>query len=47
LSEYKEWEEKMGKSGAESFNVKYYKGLGTSTAREAKEYFSDLHKHVI
>lgn len=27
--------------------VKYYKGLGTSTAKEAKEYFSNLGKHVI
>jgi DNA topoisomerase II len=27
--------------------MKYYKGLGTSTNAEAKQYFSDLHKHVI
>jgi len=27
------------------WKVKYYKGLGTSTAAEAKEYFSDLGKH--
>ena len=42
IAEYKDWEENMGKSGAEAYNVKYYKGLGTSTAKEAKEYFSDL-----
>ena len=30
-----------------TFKIKYYKGLGTSTAAEAKEYFSDLEKHVI
>lgn len=47
LAEYKEWEEKLGKAATEHFNVKYYKGLGTSTAKEAKEYFSDLQKHVI
>ena len=29
------------------YNIKYYKGLGTSTAKEAKEYFSDLKKHII
>ena len=23
-------------------HIKYYKGLGTSTAQEAKEYFKDL-----
>ena len=27
--------------------MKYYKGLGTSTNIEAKEYFRDLDKHVI
>ena len=27
--------------------MKYYKGLGTSTAKEAKEYFSDMDLHRI
>jgi DNA topoisomerase-2 len=27
--------------------MKYYKGLGTSTAAEGKAYFSDLDKHRI
>lgn len=27
--------------------VKYYKGLGTSTSKEAKEYFSDMKRHRI
>ena len=27
--------------------LQYYKGLGTSTAQEAKEYFSDLQTHRI
>lgn len=27
--------------------LQYYKGLGTSTAQEAKEYFSDLGTHRI
>ena len=30
-----------------TWKVKYYKGLGTSTSKEAKEYFSDMAKHRI
>ena len=30
----------------EQWTVKYYKGLGTSTAGEAREYFSQLNAHV-
>lgn len=29
------------------YKVKYYKGLGTSTDLEAKDYFSDMRKHEI
>lgn len=29
-------------NGAKGWTVKYYKGLGTSTAQEAKEYFKDF-----
>jgi DNA topoisomerase-2 len=29
------------------YEVKYYKGLGTSTSAEAKEYFSDIDRHRI
>ena len=29
------------------WKIKYYKGLGTSTHAEAKEYFSNLKKHQI
>lgn len=28
------------------WSIKYYKGLGTSTPKDAKQYFSDLKKHV-
>jgi DNA topoisomerase-2 len=31
----------------EEWKIKYYKGLGTSNAKEAKEYFSNLGKHLI
>jgi len=30
-----------------TWNIKYYKGLGTSTAVESKEYFTNLSKQVI
>jgi DNA topoisomerase II len=29
------------------YTVKYYKGLGTSTPKEAKEYFAALEEHEI
>ena len=29
------------------WKVKYYKGLGTNTTEEAKEYFRNLHNHRI
>lgn len=42
LEAYEGW--KVGKTG---WTHKYYKGLGTSTAQEAKQYFSDLTRHVV
>ena len=44
-TEYNSWKDKAGDLSA--YKIKYYKGLGTSTAAEAKEYFSNLDKHVI
>tara|TARA_B110000967_G_C18874735_1_gene557645 strand:- start:688 stop:2487 length:1800 start_codon:yes stop_codon:yes gene_type:complete len=40
LTEYNEWQDKTKNS--KSWKSKYYKGLGTSTAQEAREYFSDI-----
>ena len=37
-NEYEEWK----KTNASNWNIKYYKGLGTSTSKEFKEYFKDL-----
>jgi DNA topoisomerase-2 len=34
-------------NNAVTWQVKYYKGLGTSTAKESKEYFSNLKKQTI
>ena len=46
LPEYESWKESTG-NNAKGFKIKYYKGLGTSTASEAKEYFSNLETHEI
>ncbi|XP_054287254.1 DNA topoisomerase 2-like isoform X2 [Macrosteles quadrilineatus] len=45
LAEFDEW--KKGVKNLHLYKVKYYKGLGTSTSKEAKEYFSDLGRHRI
>lgn len=39
LTDYENWKENNNQTG---WNVKYYKGLGTSTSKEAKEYFKDM-----
>ena len=45
LPEFEQWHRTT--DGAHTWKVKYYKGLGTSTAKEAKEYFSDMERHRI
>ncbi|KAK3529180.1 hypothetical protein QTP70_019422 [Hemibagrus guttatus] len=45
IPEFTEWKEKQ--CNLKSWKIKYYKGLGTSTALEAKEYFSDMARHRI
>ncbi|XP_063973742.1 DNA topoisomerase 2 isoform X2 [Diachasmimorpha longicaudata] len=45
LPEFEEWKKET--ENFHKYNVKYYKGLGTSTAKEAKEYFSDMARHRI
>ncbi|CAO4369729.1 unnamed protein product [Caenorhabditis nigoni] len=43
LNEYRKWAETIeGK-----WKVKYYKGLGTSTSNEAREYFRNLDHHTV
>mgnify|MGYP001251920082 CR=1 FL=1 len=39
LTDYNNWKENKMNG---KWNIKYYKGLGTSTSKEAKEYFKDL-----
>lgn len=45
IPEYERWIEDQ--ANAKNFKIKYYKGLGTSTAKEAKEYFSAIATHKI
>uniref|UniRef100_A0A8B9K2A5 DNA topoisomerase 2 n=1 Tax=Astyanax mexicanus TaxID=7994 RepID=A0A8B9K2A5_ASTMX len=45
IPEFTEWKEKQ--NNIKSWKIKYYKGLGTSTSKEAKEYFSDMARHRI
>jgi len=44
IPEYENW---ALNRETKSFKIKYYKGLGTSTAKEAKEYFKDVDRHKI
>ncbi|KAJ3681634.1 hypothetical protein LUZ60_014207 [Juncus effusus] len=44
MPEYEAWKENLGGS-ATGWSIKYYKGLGTSTSKEGKEYFQDIDKH--
>jgi len=46
LPQYDNWREETG-NNAKGWKIKYYKGLGTSTAADAKEYFSNLDLHEI
>lgn len=47
MAEYLAWRKSLSETGddIQNWKVKYYKGLGTSTPSEAKEYFLDFRKH--
>lgn len=45
MTEYNKWKEKT--ANVKKWNIKYYKGLGTSTSQEAKDYFTDFTKKKI
>jgi DNA topoisomerase-2 len=45
MGEFGQWQQKVGENEANKWNIKYYKGLGTSTSHEFKEYFS--HKRFV
>ncbi len=46
LSDYKKWTEKNSET-YKNYTIKYFKGLGTSTAKEAKESFTDMETRLI
>jgi DNA topoisomerase-2 len=46
IEDYNKWK-KSNINTKVKHNIKYYKGLGTNTPTEAKEYFGDLNKHII
>ena len=45
MAEYNTWRNSVGDAEAKKWSVKYYKGLGTSTPAEAKEYFAAFDNH--
>ncbi len=45
VPEFEEWQQNT--PDWNTWKIKYYKGLGTSTSKEAKEYFSDMNRHCI
>jgi DNA topoisomerase-2 len=49
LTEYKKWclEEGGDEEVNKKYKIKYYKGLGTSTAVESKEYFNDFTNKLV
>jgi DNA topoisomerase-2 len=47
LPDYNKWKGSLTEEQLRRWRVKYYKGLGTSTAAEGREYFSRLGAHVI
>ncbi|CAJ1084130.1 DNA topoisomerase 2-beta isoform X2 [Xyrichtys novacula] len=45
IPEFEEWKKQT--ENFKTWHIKYYKGLGTSTSKEAKEYFADMERHRI
>ena len=47
LSDYKNWVQKELEGDTSKYSIKYYKGLGTSTEKEAKETFNEFEDRLI
>eukprot|EP00903_Cladosiphon_okamuranus_P017764 g16352.t1 len=45
--EYKAWRESVGERDVGTYRLKYLKGLGSSTAQEARQYFSDVQQSLV
>ncbi|XP_062115411.1 DNA topoisomerase 2 [Humulus lupulus] len=44
MPEYEAWKESL-RGNASGWTIKYYKGLGTSTSKEGRDYFQNLDMH--
>uniref|UniRef100_A0AAF5PQF5 DNA topoisomerase 2 n=1 Tax=Wuchereria bancrofti TaxID=6293 RepID=A0AAF5PQF5_WUCBA len=44
-ADYEKW--RAENPDSVKYSIKYYKGLGTSSAKEAREYFNDIERHTI
>ena len=44
IRDYKEWSKTVN---IKLWRIKYYKGLGTSTDEEGREYFENINRHQI
>lgn len=47
VKEYKNWKDSTAGGDLKGLRIKYYKGLGTSTAVEAKEYFKQVTQNTV
>lgn len=45
--DYQQWKAAVGEGGVKLFKLKYLKGLGSSTAGEAREYFKDIQGSLV
>lgn len=45
--EYNAWRDEVGESEVGTYRLKYLKGLGSSTAQEARQYFSDVQQSLV
>lgn len=45
MGDYDRWA--RDQQSLKGFNIKYYKGLGTSTSEEAREYFKNYDRHLL
>jgi len=46
LQSFEKWHHNLTESQAKAWNIKYYKGLATSTAEEGRYYFRHLRDHL-
>jgi DNA topoisomerase-2 len=45
MPHYLEWKKKLSAEQIAKYDIRYYKGLGTSGAKEGREYFENIDRH--